>query len=79
MSPRFRTCTLLLMTPWIVLLAATVLFALALASGRQRHPPLPPGHDGERQLAELHALTVTAPAKTGPDCPRRPVPPRRRP
>jgi hypothetical protein len=55
------------MTPWIVLLAATVLFALALASGRRRDPPLPPGHDGERQLVELHALIVT---RTGEGQPR---------
>ena len=46
------------MTAWIALFAATVLFALALRHGRAKEPPLPPGYDGERQLAELHALTA---------------------
>jgi hypothetical protein len=45
------------MTAWIVLLALTVLFTLALRHGRSSEPPLPPGYDGERQLAELRALT----------------------
>ena len=34
---------------------------LALRHGRPKEPPLPPGYDGERQLAELHALTTAAP------------------
>jgi hypothetical protein len=46
------------MTAWIVLGAVTVLFALALRHGHPKEPPLPPGYDGERQLAELHALTT---------------------
>jgi len=52
------------MTAWIALFAVTVLFTLALRHGRSKEPPLPPGYDGERQLAELHALAsggVTAP------------------
>jgi hypothetical protein len=44
------------MTTWITLLALTVLFALALRHGRSKELPMPPGYDGERQLAELHAL-----------------------
>jgi hypothetical protein len=44
------------MTAWITLFALTVLFALALRHGRSKKLPMPPGHDGERQLAELHAL-----------------------
>ena len=44
------------MTAWIVLLALTVLFALAVRHGRSDEPPLPPGYDGERQLAELRGL-----------------------
>ena len=54
------------MTAWITLVAVTVLFALALRHGRLKNPPLPPGHDGERQLSELHALTA---AGTGPRLP----------
>jgi hypothetical protein len=46
------------MTAWIALFAVTVLFALALRHGCAKEPPLPPGYDGERQLAELHALTA---------------------
>ena len=38
--------------------AVTVLFALALRHGGSKEPPLPPGFDGERQLAELQALTT---------------------
>ena len=52
----FPRRTLHFMTAWIALFAVTVLFALALRHGRPKEPPLPPGHDGERQLAELHAL-----------------------
>jgi hypothetical protein len=44
------------MTAWITLIALTVLFALSLRHGRSEEPPMPPGYDGERQLAELHAL-----------------------
>ena len=47
------------MTPWITLFALTVLFALALRHGRSQGLPMPPGYDGERQLAELHEL-ITA-------------------
>jgi hypothetical protein len=46
------------MTAWIALFAVTVLFALALRHVRSKEPPLPPGFDGERQLAELQALTT---------------------
>jgi hypothetical protein len=46
------------MTAWIVLITLTVLFALALRHGGSKEPPLPPGYDRERQLAELRALTV---------------------
>ena len=53
----FPQSTLFCMTAWIALFAVTVLFALALRHGRSKEPPLPPGYDGERQLAELHALT----------------------
>jgi hypothetical protein len=49
------------MTALIVLVVATVLFALALHHGRPKQPPLPPGYDGERQLAELRALTLANP------------------
>jgi hypothetical protein len=52
------------MTAWITLFAVTALFTLALRRSRPPQPPLPPGYDGERQLAELHALTsarMTAP------------------
>ncbi|MDT0353707.1 hypothetical protein [Pseudonocardia charpentierae] len=49
------------MTAWIALLAVTILFTLALRHGRPTEPPLPPGYDGERQLAALHALTTAAP------------------
>ena len=49
---------LALMTAWIVLIALTVLFALALRHGRSTEPPLPSGYDRERQLAELRALTA---------------------
>ena len=52
----FPQSTLFCMTAWIALFAVTVLFALALRHGRSKEPPLPPGYDGERQLAELHAL-----------------------
>ena len=44
------------MAAWITLFALTVLFALALRHGRSKELPMPPGYDGERQLAELHAL-----------------------
>ena len=51
------------MTAWIDLFAVTILFTLALRRalrhGRPKEPPLPPGYDGERQLAELHALTAS--------------------
>jgi hypothetical protein len=48
------------MTAWIALFAVTVLFTLALRHGRSKEPRLPPGYDGDRQLAELHALTSAA-------------------
>jgi hypothetical protein len=44
------------MTAWITLFALTVLFALALRHGRSKELQMPPGYDGERQLAELQAL-----------------------
>ena len=44
------------MTAWILLLALTALFALAVRHGRPAEPRLPSGSDGERQLAELRAL-----------------------
>jgi hypothetical protein len=44
------------MTAWIVLIALTTLFVLAVRHGRAKEPPLPPGYDGERQLAELRGL-----------------------
>jgi len=44
------------MTAWITLFALTVLFVLALRHGRSKELPMPPGYDGERQRAELHAL-----------------------
>jgi hypothetical protein len=62
--PGLPRSTLFCMTAWIALFAVTVLFTLALRHGRSKEPPLPPGYDGERQLAELHALAsggVTAP------------------
>jgi hypothetical protein len=45
------------MTAWIVLFAVTALFALALRHGRAKEQLLPPGYDGERQRAELLAMT----------------------
>lgn len=45
------------MASWIVLLALTTLFALAVRHGRTNDPPLPDGRDGERQAAELRGLT----------------------
>ena len=47
------------MTSWIVLLALTALFTLAVRHGRVPDPPLPHGYDGERQLAELRALAAS--------------------
>ena len=52
---------LLPMTALIVLFAVTVLFTLALRPSHPKAPPLPAGYDGERQLAELRALTVASP------------------
>src|SRR5690242_18011922 len=43
------------MTAWIVFLALTVAFSLAVRHGRPNDVPLPPGRDGERLLAELQA------------------------
>jgi hypothetical protein len=59
------------MTAWIALLTVTILFILALRHDRSHKPPLPPGYDGERQLAELHALTATATISGWPDRSRR--------
>jgi hypothetical protein len=64
---------LLVMTAWIVLFALTVLFAMALRSGRLKDPPLPPGYDGERQLAELRALTAVDTSGCGPGSPPSPT------
>ena len=44
------------MTSWILLLALIALFTLAVRHGRANEPPVPPGYDGERQLAELRGL-----------------------
>ena len=44
------------MTAWIVLFALVALFAVAAWRRGPAEPPLPPGHDGERQLAELRGL-----------------------
>ena len=55
-SARAVTAHPFFMTAWITLFALTVLFALALRHGRSKELPMPPGYDGERQLAELHAL-----------------------
>jgi hypothetical protein len=62
--------TLLSMAAWIALFAVTILFTLALRHGRPKEPPLPPDYDGERQLAELHALTASARIHRCPDRPR---------
>ena len=43
------------MTTWIVLVALIIAFALAARHDTRWEPQLPPGHDGERQLAELRA------------------------
>jgi len=48
--------TLSAMTAWIVLLALTALFVLAVRHGRPTDPPMPSGYDGERQVAELRGL-----------------------
>jgi len=45
------------MTAWIVLLALTALFILALRHGSPGDPAPPPGYERERQLAELRAMT----------------------
>jgi hypothetical protein len=45
------------MTAWIVFLAVTALFTFALRHGRAKEQLLPPGYDGERQRAELLAMT----------------------
>jgi hypothetical protein len=65
--------TLLSMAAWIDFFAVTILSTLALRHGRPKEPPLPPGYDGERQLAELHALTASARIHGRPDRPRRAV------
>ena len=44
------------MAEWIVLLALVLLFTLAVRHGRSPDLPLPPGYDGERQLAELRGI-----------------------
>src|SRR5512133_3543308 len=64
---------LLVMTAWIVLFALTVLFAMALRSGRLKDPPLPPGYNGKRQLAELRALTAAHTSGCGPGSPPSPT------
>jgi hypothetical protein len=51
--------TLVAMTSWIVLLALIIAFTVAVRHGRPAGPPLPPGYDGERQLAELLARVRT--------------------
>ncbi len=47
------------MTSWILLAALTALFVWVARRGRTADPPLPPGYDGERQLAELRGLRQT--------------------
>jgi hypothetical protein len=59
-GPGFGTRILLAMTAWIVLSALVVLFALAVRRRHPEDPPLPPGYDGERQLAELRALAIAS-------------------
>jgi hypothetical protein len=44
------------MTSWILLAALVALFVWVVRSHRSTDPPLPPGYDGERQLAELRGL-----------------------
>ena len=44
------------MTSWIVLIALVALFTLAVRHGRATQPPVPPGYDGDRMLAEWRAL-----------------------
>ena len=56
MSARAVAAHPFFMTAWITLFALTVLFALALRHGRSKELSMPPGYDGERLLAELHAL-----------------------
>jgi hypothetical protein len=48
------------MTAWITLIALTVLFALSLRHGRSEEPPMPPGYDAERQLAEPYGVIRSA-------------------
>lgn len=45
------------MTSWIVLIAVIALFAAAVRYGKTADPPVPAGYDGERQLAELRAIS----------------------
>ena len=44
------------MTSWILLLALAALFTVAAWRRGPTEPPLPPGYDGERQVAELRGL-----------------------
>ena len=44
------------MTSWIVLAALVALFTVAAWRRGPAEPPLPPGYDGERQVAELRGL-----------------------
>ena len=59
MGAELQKPNMICMTAWIVLLALTVAFTLAVRHGRPNEPPLPPGYDGERQLAELRARGAT--------------------
>jgi hypothetical protein len=61
MGAALGSASLFCMTAWIVLLALTVAFTLAARRGRRDDLPLPPGYDGERQLAELRARGATYP------------------
>lgn len=53
MCPALPMRILLPMSAWTLVSALTVLFAVALARGRPDGQRLPPGYDGDRQLAEL--------------------------
>jgi hypothetical protein len=55
MGAELQKPNMISMTAWIVLLALTVAFTLAVRHGRPHEPPLPPGYDGDRQLDELRA------------------------
>ena len=47
------------MISWILLLALIALFTAAVRRGRPTGPAVPRGYDGERQLAELRAMSAS--------------------